>query len=470
MITAIFIYDSKGDILISKLYKDGIKRNISDVFRIQVISQTSTNRAKEYRSPVLTLGSTSFIYIKLGKIWITAVTRSNQDCSLIMEFLYKLEALLRTVLGRDKKKQLMELTDNYIINNFALCYEILSEVCEFGFPINLDLNYLKKYIDDINVDDSIFKIAPLKRRSAINPLLGKSITSGNTNTTSNNNNSSNSSLKRSSAEENITWRSSGIKYRRNEIFLNVTERVNVLMNSQSDVLNAYVDGSIQMKTHLSGMPLCRFGFNDNTILLSNDEPRDGAVTLEDSKFHQCVQLNVFETERAIQFVPPDGEFQLMSYNCNLNINVPFKVYPQVQEIGRSKLMYKIRIKSFFPEKLPATNVSLKIPTPRGGTILSNLSSSIGKTKFHPEDNLISWKCNKFFGEQEHVLTAEIEVNLSSDELLYWTRPPIKLDFFLDMFSSSGLTVKFLRVQEKNNYRTVKWVKYGTQSGSYEIRY
>ena len=80
-----------------------------------------------------------------------------------MEFLYKLEALLRTVLGRDKKKQLMELTDNYIINNFALCYEILSEVCEFGFPINLDLNYLKKYIDDINVDDSIFKIAPLKR-------------------------------------------------------------------------------------------------------------------------------------------------------------------------------------------------------------------------------------------------------------------------------------------------------------------
>lgn len=67
----------------------------------------------------------------------------------------------------------MELTDNYIINNFALCYEILSEVCEFGFPINLDLNYLKKYIDDINVDDSIFKISPLKRRSTINPLLGK---------------------------------------------------------------------------------------------------------------------------------------------------------------------------------------------------------------------------------------------------------------------------------------------------------
>ncbi|KAL6452701.1 apm2 AP-2 complex subunit mu [Candida maltosa Xu316] len=444
MITGLFIYDAKGDILMSKLYKDGIKRNISDVFRIQVINQVSSTRSKEYRSPVLTLGSTSFVYIKSGKIWICAVTRSNQDCSLILEFLYKLEILLRTVLGSDKKKQLTQLTDTYIITSFPLVYEILGEVVEFGYPINLDLNYLKKYVSDINDNDSIFKIAP--------PGGNK-----------------NNEPPRSPEEANISWRATGIKYRRNEIFLNVSERINVLMNSQSDVLRSYVDGSIQMKTHLSGMPLCRFGFNENTVLLSNDEPKDGAVTLEDSKFHQCVQLNVFETERTIQFIPPDGEFQLMGYNCNSNINLPFRVYPQIQEIGRSKLMYKIRVESFYPEKLPATNVVIKIPTPKGATP-SNISSSIGKCKFHPEDDSIIWKCNKFFGEQDHVLTAEVEVNSKSDEILYWSRPPITLDFLLDMFSSSGLTVKYLRVQEKSNYRTVKWVKYSTKAGSYEIRY
>ncbi|RCK54910.1 AP-2 complex subunit mu [Candida viswanathii] len=464
MITALFIYDSKGDILISKLYKDGVKRNISDVFRIQVISQASSTRSKEYRSPVLTLGSTSFVYIKLGKVWICAVTRSNQDCSLILEFLYKFESLLRVIVGGDKKKHLAELTDEHIVNNFALVYEILGEVIEFGYPINLDLSYLRKYVDGINHDDGIFRIAPLKRRPSAKSPTKSSFGFG-----SSSNNNNNNSIAKATEDESITWRSPGIKYRRNEIFLNVSERINVLMNSQSDVLRSYVDGSIQMKTHLSGMPLCRFGFNDNTILLSNDAPRDGAVTLEDSKFHQCVQLNIFETERTIQFIPPDGEFRLMGYNCTLNINIPFKVYPQIQQVGRSKLMYKIRIKSFYPEKLPATNVILKIPTPRGA-VSSNLSSSIGKSKFLQEENLIVWKCNKFFGDQEHVLTAEVELDKNSDELLYWTRPPITLDFLLDMFSTSGLTVKFLRVQEKSNYRTVKWVKYSTQAGSYEIRY
>ncbi|KAK6888519.1 AP-2 complex subunit mu [Candida tropicalis] len=471
MITALFIYDSKGDILISKLYKDGVKRNISDVFRIQVISQASSTRSKEYRSPVLTLGSTSFVYIKSGKIWICAVTRSNQDCSLILEFLYKFEGLLRVIVGRDKKKQINGLTDEYIVNNFAVIYEILGEVIEFGYPINLDLTYLRKYVDDINHDDSIFKIAPLKRRPSTKSPTKSTFGFGmhNSNNSNNNGNNNNSSVNKEVDDESVTWRSSGIKYRRNEIFLNVSEHINVLMNSQGDVLRGYIDGSIQMKTHLSGMPLCRFGFNENTILLSNDQPRDGAVTLEDSKFHQCVQLNIFETERTIQFIPPDGEFRLMGYNCSSNINIPFKVYPQVQQVGRSKLMYKIRVQSFYPEKLPATNVILKIPTPKGA-VSTNLSCSIGKSKFHQEENVIIWKCNKFFGDQEHVLTAEVETSSNSDELLYWNRPPITLDFLLDMFSSSGLTVKFLRVQEKSNYRTVKWVKYSTQAGSYEIRY
>lgn len=38
MINALFIFNQKGDVVISRLFKDGVKRNISDIFRIQVIS------------------------------------------------------------------------------------------------------------------------------------------------------------------------------------------------------------------------------------------------------------------------------------------------------------------------------------------------------------------------------------------------------------------------------------------------
>jgi hypothetical protein len=41
-----------------------------------------------------------------------------------------------------------------------------------------------------------------------------------------------------------------------------------------------------------------------------------AVELEDVKFHQCVRLSRFENDRTISFIPPDGEFELMSYRLS----------------------------------------------------------------------------------------------------------------------------------------------------------
>ena len=39
-----------------------------------------------------------------------------------------------------------------------------------------------------------------------------------------------------------------------------------------------------------------------------------------------------------------------------------------------------------------------------------------------------------------------------------------------MFTSSGLIVRFLKVFEKSNYHSIKWVRYLTKaSGSYQIR-
>jgi len=51
----------------------------------------------------------------------------------------------------------------------------------------------------------------------------------------------------------------------------------------------------------------------------------------------------------------------------------------------------------------------------------------------------------------------------------WHRPPISLDFQIPMFPASGLQVRFLKVFEKSNYQTVKWVRYITKAGSYQYR-
>lgn len=53
----------------------------------------------------------------------------------------------------------------------------------------------------------------------------------------------------------------------------------------------------------------------------------------------------------------------------------------------------------------------------------------------------------------------------------WSRPPIEIDFQVLMFTASGLLVRFLKVFEKSNYQSVKWVRYVTCSrGSYLVRF
>lgn len=46
-----------------------------------------------------------------------------------------------------------------------------------------------------------------------------------------------------------------------------------------------------------------------------------SVELEDVKFHQCVRLSRFENDRTISFIPPDGEFELMSYRLNTHVRL-----------------------------------------------------------------------------------------------------------------------------------------------------
>lgn len=52
-------------------------------------------------------------------------------------------------------------------------------------------------------------------------------------------------------------RKEGLRYRKNEVFIDVLEDVNLLMSANGTVLHSDVSGRIMMKTFLSGMPECK---------------------------------------------------------------------------------------------------------------------------------------------------------------------------------------------------------------------
>jgi AP-2 complex subunit mu-1 len=338
----------------------------------------------------------------------------------------------------------------------------VAEILDFGYPQNTETDTLKMYITTEGVKSAIVN----------NPTDSSRITM--------------------QATGALSWRRADVKYRKNEAFVDVIEDVNLLMSATGTVLRADVNGQIVMRAYLTGTPECKFGLNDR-LLLDNDSAGPGSgsgsgslggnkmglgssktraaagsVTLEDCQFHQCVKLGRFDADRIISFVPPDGEFELMRYRATENVNLPFKVHPIVREIGTTKVEYSVAIKANYSSKLFATNVVIRIPTPLN-TAKTTERTSQGRAKYEPEHNNIVWKIARFSGGSEYVLTAEATLTSMTNQKA-WSRPPLSLNFSLLMFTSSGLLVRYLKVFEKSNYSSVKWVRYMTRAGSYEIRY
>jgi len=354
---------------------------------------------------------------------------------VIFEFLYNFVELLKLAFAGP---QALILTEENITNNFTAIFDILDELVEFGFPTNLEPSYLSSVVPNL----AGLKIKDEGGKRSISDKKMKS------------------NLESVYDPNSISWREPGIKYRKNEIYLNVDEKVHVLLNTRGETVRSNIDGTIVMKAHLSGMPICRFGFSNESILDNLLE----TITLDDFKFHKCVELDKYDTEQVIRFVPPDGTFQLMTYHIANTATLPFRINSWVKRDG-DKISLKIRLRSTFSSKLSATNVILKVPTPIGVT-RNSVTCSNGKAKYIPEDNAIQWKFSRFYGEAEHMLNIDLGIDHPD---LNWSKPSITLDFTLEMYSASGLAVNFLKVTEKSNYRTVKWVKYTTQAGSYEIR-
>jgi len=245
------------------------------------------------------------------------------------------------------------------------------------------------------------------------------------------------------------------------------------------VLRADVDGQILMRAYLSGTPECKFGLNDKLVLERKGDRKSiapaagdvesSSVELDDCQFHQCVKLGKFDSDRTISFIPPDGEFELMRYRSTSNVNLPFRVHPIVEEIGKSRVEYTIHLKANFNPKLNANNVVIKIPTPLNTTKV-DCKVQMGKAKYVPADNEIVWKIPRIQGQGDTTLTAEAFLSSTTHQKA-WSRPPISVDFQVLMFTASGLLVRFLKVFEKSSYNSVKWVRYLTKAnGTYQIRF
>lgn len=435
MLSAILFINSKGEIIISRYYRDNISRAAAEAFRTQIIG------AKKVGVPVVYIDKHSFLYARQNDVYIVGITKANINATLVFQFFYKMIDVFRAYFGG-------VFDEENVRNNFSLIYELLDECMDHGYPQITAINILTSFIKNGEVKTSE---AELANSAAADQGITSEITG------------------------NVDWRQAGkYKYKKNEVYIDVLEGVNLLMSNKGVVLRADVSGKIVMKTYLSGMPECKFGMNDKigmeTEAAKNPtkrKPTSSGIVIDDVVFHRCVKLGQFEHDRTINFVPPDGEFELMKYRITENVNLPFRVIPVVHEHGRSRVEYEIKLKGNFSTKLYAEHIVVRIPCPPNVS-KATLNPGIGKAKYVASENAILWKIRTFPGDASYTLKGEVKMVATMEDKV-WSRPPIVMDFQVPMFTSSGLHVRFMKVFERSNYETHKWVRYVTRAGTYQIR-
>jgi AP-2 complex subunit mu-1 len=137
----------------------------------------------------------------------------------------------------------------------------------------------------------------------------------------------------------IDWRREGIRHKKNEVYIDVLESVNLLLSQTGAILrndvtgnnrrvrthsalsdvssltpapsrSCFVTGSVMFNTKLTGMPECKFGLNDKLVIDKDKEDRKPSVEIDNCTFHRCVRLGKFDADRTITFIPPDGDFKV----------------------------------------------------------------------------------------------------------------------------------------------------------------
>ena len=174
--------------------------------------------------------------------------------------------------------------------------------------------------------------------------------------------------------------------------------------------------------------------------------------MEDVKFHQCVRLSRFENDRTISFIPPDGEFELMSYRLNTAVKPLIWAEAQIEHHSGSRVEYMVKVRHASASRPDATGqspVQAQIhgkqrrdlrararrrrlaqvsgaPLRRAQSLTSQ--ASVGTVHYLPEKSAFVWRIKQLGGGREYLMRAHFGLpSVKGDEAIE-NRAPITVRF------------------------------------------
>ncbi|CDK28988.1 unnamed protein product [Kuraishia capsulata CBS 1993] len=256
---------------------------------------------------------------------------------LYHDFIDRVISAMNLFLGKPITVALVESNSDTLVL-------LLQEMVDADYPYITDLNQLKDLLPSSSILKSFldrtkkFSESAQKSFSRQDTLPGRGNVSVNRPVPSSAKGTGNGSVWEKSGSS-TPWRRSNVKYTNNEMFVDVTERITVIippsksgrsksskkipqgsafyssssyLGSQNTTKSfttpivARIDGKVIFTSRLSGIP--------NLKLVMSPGRHDLGVP----SFHPCVDIAQWvQTPGTLSFVPPDGAFNLMDYSIDL---------------------------------------------------------------------------------------------------------------------------------------------------------
>ncbi|XP_060199044.1 AP-4 complex subunit mu isoform X3 [Lycium barbarum] len=395
----------------------------------------------------------NYFHVKVVGLLFVATSRANLSPSLVLELLQRIARVIKDYLG--------VLNEDSLRKNFVLVYELLDEVVDFGYVQTTSTEILKSYIFNEPIMVDAGRLPPLGPAAMFmqgtKRMPGTAIT------------------------KSVVANEPGGR-KREEIFVDIIEKISITFSSSGYILTSEIDGTIQMKSYLTGNPEIRLALNEDlsigraggrSVYDYGGSAGSGAVVLDDCNFHESVHLDSFDVDRTLTLVPPDGEFPVMNYRITQEFKPPFRINTLIEEAGSLKAEVILKIRAEFPSDITANTILVQMPLPAYTSRVSfELEpGAVGQTTDFKESNKrLEWSLKKVLGGSDHTLRAKLTFSQESHGNITKEAGPVSMTFTIPMHNPSRLQVKYLQIAKKSKtYNPYRWVRYVTQANSYVAR-
>ncbi|KFV53180.1 AP-3 complex subunit mu-1, partial [Tyto alba] len=362
--------------------------------------------------PVISTPHHYLISIYRDKIFFVSVIQTEVPPLFVIEFLHRVADTFQDYFG--------ECSETAIKDNVVIVYELLEEMLDNGFPLATESNILKELIKP-----------PTILRSVVNSITGSSNV-GDTLPTG--------------QLSNIPWRRAGVKYTNNEAYFDVVEEIDAIIDKSGSPVFAEIQGVIDSFCHY----------------LQN--PR----LLDDVSFHPCIRFKRWESERVLSFIPPDGNFRLISYRVSSQNLVAIPVYVKhlisfKENSSSGRFDVTIGPKQNMGKTVEGVVMTVHMPK---AVLNMNLSATQGSYTFDPVTKVLTWDVGKITPQKLPNLKGI--VNLQSGAPKPEENPSLNIQFKIQQLAISGLKVNRLDMYGEK-YKPFKGVKYITKAGKFQVR-